>query len=385
MRFFHLSDLHLGLKLQQKGMLEDQRHILEEIAALAGERQPDAVVIAGDIYDHADPSAEAVTLFDAFLGMLRQAAPDAAILAISGNHDSAQRLNVYRGILSREHVYMIGMPPMRADEHVAQVTLEDGFGPVHFYLLPFVKPAMVRAITKKDEDEPRLSYDEALHRLLAREAVDTSARNVLVSHQFYLPTGVTAEDAPRADTEVHAVGNIDAVRADVLAPFDYAALGHIHKAWHWAGGRACYCGAPLATSFSEADTVKYLREVTLEEKGTVRIERFELHPAHPVRILRGTLETLLAGHSEDYVRLVLTEDAQENRVDVRDRLRACYPNFLEIRREQLADRGPAVDFDETIEALTSDPFELCEAFLQGELRPEERAELADILHAVEGV
>lgn len=384
MRFFHLSDLHLGLKLQQKSMLEDQRHLLGEIADMAGERQPDAVVIAGDIYDRADPPAEAVTLFDDFLGALRRAAPDAVILAISGNHDSAQRLNVYRGILSRENVYMIGLPPMREGEHIARVTLEDTYGPVHFYLLPFVKPAMIRDITKRGEDEPRLSYDEALHRLMEREDIGTGARNVIVSHQFYLPDGVAADTAPRADSEVHAVGNIDAVHADVLAPFDYAALGHIHKEWHWAGGRACYCGAPLATSFSEADTVKYLHEVTLGEKGEVRTERFALQPEHPVRILKGTLADLLLEKSEDYVRIVLTDDAQEIRADVRDRLRAHYPNMLEIQRERRASVGDTADL-EAREAVTSDPLELCEGFLQGDLRPEERAELADIIRTVEGV
>ena len=172
MRFFHLSDLHIGLKLMNHDLSEDQRHVFKEIAEYAGERQPDAIVIAGDIYDKAVPSAEAVELFDEFVMMLTEAAPKAELMMISGNHDSGSRVNVFRGILSRHHIHMIGLPPRSDDERIEKVTLKDENGPVNFYLLPFVKPSMVRGIVAK-EGEAGLSYEESLRRLFAREDINT--------------------------------------------------------------------------------------------------------------------------------------------------------------------------------------------------------------------
>ena len=249
MKFFHLSDLHIGLKLINRDLGEDQRYILKQITEAAEREKPDAVVIAGDIYDKAVPSGEAVELFDDFITDLTAALPEGTIMVISGNHDSASRLDCFRKVLSGQGLHMIGMPPRTEDEHIEKVTLQDEYGRVNFYLLPFVKPSMVRAVAGTEENGGSLSYDAAVRRLLEREAVDESQRNVLVSHQFYLPAGKKAEETERMDSEIRTVGDIDQVCADVLEPFDYGALGHIHKPQQVGGHPIWYAGSPLKYSF----------------------------------------------------------------------------------------------------------------------------------------
>lgn len=163
MKFFHLSDLHIGLKLMNRDLREEQMDILRQVTDLAREEQPDAVVIAGDIYDKAVPAAEAVEVFDSFITELKRAVPEAEMMLISGNHDSGLRLNCFREILDEQKVHMIGLPPRREEEYIEKVTLQDEFGPVNFYLLPFVKPSMVKQIVGVDENGNNLSYDATLH------------------------------------------------------------------------------------------------------------------------------------------------------------------------------------------------------------------------------
>ena len=381
MRFFHLSDLHIGLKLMNRDLSEDQDHIFRQIADAARRERPDAIVIAGDIYDKAVPSAEAVAAFDGFIALLTQAAPQAEIMLISGNHDSATRLNLYRGLLDRQGVHLIGLPPMSEGERIEKVTLSDEFGPVNFYLLPFVKPSMVKSIVGVDKDGNNLSYDESLRRLIAREAIDTSQRNMLVSHQFYLPVGQDAASVERMGSEIVTVGNIDAVRADVLAPFDYAALGHIHKPMRVGSEYLRYCGTPLAASVSEAGQQKGIIEVTLGKKGDVATRVIPLTPLRQVKVLRGTLEELLRQACGDYVTAVLEGDAALDAFDLHDRLQAAFPHLLEIRRQlpRPADYGPMSEPMEELDALS-----LCEAFL-GELDEESRALLNDVVNAAKEV
>lgn len=197
MKFFHLSDLHIGLKLMNRDLREDQEYILSKIVEAAGREEPDAVVIAGDIYDKAVPSAEAVEVFDRFLEELTETVPNAVIMMISGNHDSAPRVNCFRNVLSRQKVYMIGQPPRTKAEYIEKVVLHDTYGNVNFYLLPFVKPSMVKQVVGVDENGNNLSYNETLHRLIRREEIDENDRNVLVSHQFYLPVGKKADEIER--------------------------------------------------------------------------------------------------------------------------------------------------------------------------------------------
>ena len=378
MRFFHLSDLHIGLKLLGRDLMEDQAYILDQIAEAARREQPDAIVIAGDIYDKAVPSAEAVSAFDGFIAALCAAAPEAELMLISGNHDSAARLNLYRGLLNRQRVHMIGLPPQSPGEHIEVVTLSDAHGPVDFYLLPFVKPSMVKAIVGVDADGNNLSYDESLRRLIAREEIDPARRSVLVSHQFYVPVGADPAGIERTEGEIVTVGNIDAVRADVLEPFDYAALGHIHRPMRAGGERFFYCGSPLAASVGEAGQQKAIALVELGEKGDVRVSPIPLAPLRQVKVVAGTLEEALEMACEDYVTVLLTEAPAMDAFDLRDRLQAAFPRLLEIRRALPA--TPAQDARLAPQALL-DPLALCDAFL-GEVDDDTRALLADAVNTV---
>lgn len=384
MKFFHLSDLHIGLKLMNRDLREEQMDILRQVIDLAREEQPDAVVIAGDIYDKAVPAAEAVEVFDSFITELKRAVPEAEMMLISGNHDSGLRLNCFREILDEQKVHMIGLPPRREEEYIEKVTLQDEFGPVNFYLLPFVKPSMVKQIVGVDENGNNLSYDATLHKLIAREEVNTAERNVLVSHQFYLPVGENAESVERMDSEIRTVGNIDVVAADMLEVFDYAALGHIHKPMKVGSELYRYCGTPLACSVSEAGQQKGVIMVEIGEKDSktsVKITVLPLKPLREVRIIKGSLEEVLAQACEDFVTVILTDRVDLDIMDMQDRIRMAFPYLLEIRREVLR----KADYSEQLMAeKEQDPFELCCSFLK-DLDDEERTILRDVIHTVQGV
>lgn len=384
MKFFHLSDLHIGLKLMNRDLREEQMDILRQVIDLAREEQPDAVVIAGDIYDKAVPAAEAVEVFDSFITELKRAVPETEMMLISGNHDSGLRLNCFREILDEQKVHMIGLPPRREEEYIEKVTLQDEFGPVNFYLLPFVKPSMVKQIVGVDENGNNLSYDATLHKLIAREEVNTAERNVLVSHQFYLPVGENAESVERMDSEIRTVGNIDAVASDVLEAFDYAALGHIHKPMKVGSELYRYCGTPLACSVSEAGQQKGVIMVEISEKDpktSVKITVLPLKPLREVRIIKGSLEEVLAQACEDFVTVILTDRVDLDIMDMQDRIRMAFPYLLEIRREVLR----KADYSEQLMAeKEQDPFELCCSFLK-DLDDEEKTILRDVIHTVQGV
>ena len=384
MKFFHLSDLHIGLKLMNRDLREEQMDILRQGTDLAREEQPDAVVIAGDIYDKAVPAAEAVEVFDSFITELKRAVPEAEMMLISGNHDSGLRLNCFREILDEQKVHMIGLLPRREEEYIEKVTLQDEFGPVNFYLLPFVKPSMVKQIVGVDENGNNLSYDATLHKLIAREEVNTAERNVLVSHQFYLPVGENAESVERMDSEIRTVGNIDAVASDVLEAFDYAALGHIHKPMKVGSELYRYCGTPLACSVSEAGQQKGVIMVEIGEKDSktsVKITVLPLKPLREVRIIKGSLEEVLVQACEDFVTVILTDRVDLDIMDMQDRIRMAFPYLLEIRREVLR----KADYSEQLMAeKEQDPFELCCSFLK-DLDDEEKTILRDVIHTVQGV
>lgn len=381
MKLFHLSDLHIGLKLYNRELYEDQIYIFDQIAQAAGREQPDAVIIAGDIYDKAAPSGEAAAVFDRFLTRLTEAVPEAEIMMISGNHDSAPRINVFRAVLQRHRIHMIGQPPQKPEERIEQVTLRDACGPVRFYLLPFVRPSMVKAIVGTDDKGNNLSYDETIRRLLAREQVDQTQRNVLVSHQFYLPAGEDPADVERMESEICTVGNIDSVRADVLAPFDYAALGHIHKPMKVGSDRYRYCGTPLACSVSEAGQQKGILVAELGEKGQVSTRVLPLTPLREVKLLRGTLEEVLTMGCSDYVSVSLTDQTDLDVIDMQDRLRNAFPNLLEIRRETVrsADYQAEIPMDAAL-----DTFALCSSFLK-ELDEDEQRILREVINTVQEV
>ena len=378
MKFFHLSDLHIGLKLQNRDLRQDQEYIFGKIAEYVQKEKPDAIVIAGDIYDKAVPSAEAVEVFDRFIQGLAQAAPETVVMMISGNHDSASRVNCFRSVLARQKLYMIGQPPQREGEYIEKVSLHDSWGKVNFYLLPFVKPSTVKAITGSDENGNNLSYDETVRRLIQRESIREEERNVIVSHQFYLPSGTRAEDIPRMDSEIRTVGNIDEVQSSVLEPFDYAALGHIHKPMKVGSEVIRYCGTPFPTSVSEAGQQKGILQVEMGAKGDVCVSVLPLEPLHQIRVIRGTLEEVVNQSCEDYVTVILNDKADLDIMDMQDRLRCAFPGLLEIRRENLR----TADYSREVNGeIQKDPFELCCSFLK-DMDEQERELLKDVINCV---
>ena len=379
MRFFHLSDLHLGIKLYEHDLLKDQKAILDEIVALTRQYQPDAVVFAGDIYDRSVPPVEAVALFDDFMTQLRAALPNGEIMLISGNHDSAQRLDVFRSELSDRGIHMIGNPPMQKGETIERVTLADDFGAVNFYLLPFVRPGMVRNVVDTKENGDNLSYPEAFSRLLALSPLNPDERNVLVSHQFFLPDGGDAANIERAENEVKQVGNVDAIPASLIADFDYAALGHIHKPMKVGSETLRYCGTPMPYSLSEENQQKGILMVEMGAKGDVQTTVLPLHPVHQVRKLRATREALLSGASEDFVSICVIGAKVEDMAGLRELLRAKYPNLLELRRER-EETVELAALQERTETLS--PYELCLQFAGERLSDAEKALLTEVMNAM---
>lgn len=379
MKIFHLSDLHIGLKLINRDLREDQEYIFDQIVDYIKREKPQALVIAGDIYDKAVPSAEAVEVFDHLIGNLMTAEPELTVMIISGNHDSGPRVNCFRSVLSRQRLHMVGVPPRKETEKIEKVTLKDSYGNVNFYLLPFVKPSMVKEITGTDENGNNLSYNDTIHRLIEREEIDQNERNILVSHQFYLPAGKTADDVERMDSEIRTVGNIDEISADILERFDYAALGHIHKPMKVGRDIFRYCGTPLACSVSEAGQQKGILMVDIFEKEKEpEITVLPLNPLRQVRVIKGKLEEVLKQGCEDYVTVILTDKVDLNVIDMQDRLRLAFPRLLEIRREGQRRNILKTSLEEQ---KLLDPFQLCCSFLK-DTDEAEKELLMDVIHTV---
>lgn len=377
MKLFHLSDLHIGKQLHRYHMVEEQRHILNQIVACAKAELPDAVIIAGDVYDTPVPSAEAVSIFDDFLTSLSEISSQMSVMVIAGNHDSAKRLDFASNILAKHNVHIVGMPPVRENEFIKKVTLTDTYGEVDFYLLPFVKPMYVRQLLQ----EENLTYDVAVRRLLEREEIDKTKRNVIVSHQFYTASGTEPQVS---DSEVRLVGGIENVDVSVLEPFEYAALGHIHRAQRMGKEHYRYCGTPLAYSVSEAGDKKSITVVELGEKGSEPLQaEIPLAPLRKVRKISGTLEEVLAGATEenchDFVSITLTDEVEA--YQPKERLEACYDHILEIRIDNARTRNLLVFSEEELESL--DPYEaFCRFFAEmngRELTEQEDALIRDVI------
>ena len=330
MKLIHLSDLHLGKRLNEFSLGEDQEYILNQILQIVEAEQPDAVVIAGDVYDKAIPSVEAVSLFDEFL--VRLAALHTHIFVISGNHDSPERIAFGSRLLEETGIHLSPVYGGR----VESVTLEDAFGPVDFYLLPFVKPIHVRRFFPED---PTDTYTQALSTAVGHMNLDEHRRNVLVTHQFV--TG-----ASRSDSEEISVGGADNVDSAVFDAFDYVALGHIHSPQHCGSEKIRYCGTPLKYSFSEAKDTKSVTVAELKEKGNLVIRTVPLKPLRELVELRGTFEELTDRHfyenttwTRDYVRLTLTDE--EDIPDAVGKLRLVYRNLMKLDYDNARTRSNA--------------------------------------------
>lgn len=318
MKLLHLADLHIGKIVNRFSMLEDQKYILEQVLRIVDEEQPEAVVIAGDIYDRTSPPADAVAVFDDFLVELTRRGQK--VFMIYGNHDSAERIAYASRILKNSNVFVSKV----YDGNVEPVVLTDGFGEVNFYLLPFVKPAHVR---HSFEDEKINDHSDAVRVAVDHMDIDRKKRNVLVAHQFIT-------NAELSGSEERSIGGTENVDVSAVEDFDYVALGHIHKAQGAGKKHVRYSGSLLKYSFDEAEQTKSVTLVELKEKGTVDYRKIELTPIREMRVIEGSYENVMQqGHADsrkdDYVKVILTD---ENDIpDAIRRLRTVYPNIMQLQ------------------------------------------------------
>ena len=344
MKVLHVSDLHIGKRVNGMSMLDDQRYILRQILDIAEKRQVSVLLIVGDVYDKASPSAEAVTVFDAFL--TDAVAAGLHVLAIPGNHDSAERIAYAQGLLEKQGVCL---PPVYAGE-VERVELEDEHGPVEFWLLPFLKPGDVRRFFPDEEIGD--DYSAALRAVLGACAIDQGKRNVVLSHQLVTAYG-TAPD--RADDEIK-LGGMDNVDVSVYDAFDYVALGHVHRPQRVGRDTVRYSGSPLKYSFSEARYGKSVALVELREKKSgdevgecVSFELIPLVPLHDVREVRGTLADVLAmGAESDYLHITLSDEHPQ--LDAMAKIHEVFPNAMMLDYDNVT-----VLIDRPQTQLTADP------------------------------
>lgn len=352
MKLIHLSDLHLGKRVNEFSMLEDQGFILRKILEIIDQERPDGVLIAGDVYDKSVPSAEAVALLDDFLVHLSRR--KLQVFAISGNHDSPERMAFGGRLMEGSGVHLAPV----YNGKVTPTALTDEYGQVNVYLLPFVKPTHVR---RWFPDQEIASYTDALATAIGTMGVDQTQRNVLVTHQFV--TG-----GQRCDSEEVSVGGTDNVDVSVFAPFDYVALGHLHGPQQVERETVRYCGTPLKYSFSEAGHQKSVTVVELGEKGSVAVRTVPLTPLHDMVELRGTYEEMTfrgfyegTSYPEDYVHITLTDE--EDIPDAVRKLQVIYPNLMRLDYDNKRTRA-GIRLDAPEDAQRKDPLELLEDFYE---------------------
>lgn len=318
MKCIHLSDLHIGKKVNEFSMLEDQAYILTKIINIIDEQNVEAVFIAGDVYDKPVPPIDAINLFDDFL--VRLSKRNLKVFIISGNHDSAERLAFGGRLMNQSGIYV--SPLYHGD--IQPITIQDDYGDLNIYLLPFIKPANVRHSLEIEVS----SYNEAAEQAINHMNIDTTKRNVLLAHQFV--TG-----AIRSDSEEISVGGSDNVDAHLFKEFDYVALGHIHRPQKCIYDYIRYSGTPLKYSFSEANHHKSVTIINIQEKGNLSIEQIPLIPKRDMVELKGTYNELVAKsfyehttYQEDYVHITLTDE--EDILDALAKLRVIYKNIMKL-------------------------------------------------------
>ena len=320
MKLFHLSDLHIGKRVNEISMIEDQKYILERILDLAEVEKPDGIILAGDIYDKQIPSAEAVQVFDVFITKLAE--KKLPVFIISGNHDSAERLAFGGRLLDSRGIYLSPV----YDGTITKIPLKDQFGTVWVHLLQFIRPSIVRHVFD-DETDSVTNVQSAVQTVIRHMEIDPADRNILVAHQFV--TG-----ASRCESEDIQVGGLDNIDAAIFELFDYTALGHIHSPQNVGNGMVRYCGTPLKYSFSEADQEKSITMVELEEKGNVKTRLLPLKPMRDMRKIRGTYLELTARpfyqdmNCSDYIQVTLTDE--DDVPDGLQKLRVIYPNIMQL-------------------------------------------------------
>lgn len=373
MKFVHLSDLHLGKRINEYSMLEDQDYILKKIINIIDDEQPSGVIIAGDVYDKSIPSAEAVQMFDDFL--TRLAKRNLQVFIISGNHDSPERMSFGSRLMDQSGI------------HISQVyngefvpfSMKDEHGVVNVYMLPFVKPVHI----KRFSDESIESYSDAMRVAIAQMNVDQNARNILVTHQFV--TGAT-----RSESEDISVGGSDNVDVSVFDGFDYVALGHIHSPQNCTSERVRYCGTPLKYSFSEAKDNKSITVVELAEKGNLSVKAVSLVPMRDMVEIKGKYNEIMlksfyenTSYQEDYIHITLTDE--EDIVDAIGKLRTVYHNLMKLDYDNKRTRSVA-RVDGAVDVETKTPIELFSDFYELQnnqpMSDEQKAFVEDLIEQV---
>jgi len=318
MRFLHLADLHIGKRLNEFSLIEDQKFIFDKILNIIDEKKIEAVLIAGDVYDKPVPSAEAVTVLNSFLNSL--AKRNLKVFVISGNHDSQERIGFGAELISQSGVYMSKPFSGNVETH----KIKDEYGEINIYMLPFIKPAMVKHVYEEADID---SYDSAMAYVMEQTKVDESERNLLIAHQF-------VRGADRCDSEEVSVGGIDEVSVENFKRFDYVALGHLHSPQHIKSEFVRYSGTPLKYSFSEAKHQKSALIVDMKEKGNIILEKVPLIPKHDMIEIKGKYQEIMSKDfykdidRMDYAHVTLTDE--QDVLHAMELLRTVYPNIMKL-------------------------------------------------------
>ena len=373
MKFVHLSDLHLGKRVNEYSMLEDQEYILTKIINIIDDEKPAGVIIAGDVYDKSIPSAEAVQMFDDFL--TRLAKRNLQVFVISGNHDSPERMSFGSRLMDQSGIHISQVYSGK----IEPFAMKDKHGIINVYMLPFVKPAHV----KRFSDESIESYTDAIRVAIAEMKMDQSARNLLITHQFV--TGAT-----RSESEDISVGGSDNVDVSVFDGFDYVALGHIHSPQNCTSERVRYCGTPLKYSFSEAKDNKSVTVVELAKKGSLSVKTVSLVPMRDMVEIKGRYNEIMlksfyenTSYQEDYIHITLTDE--EDIVDAIGKLRTVYHNLMKLDYDNKRTRSVA-QVDGAVDVETKTPIELFSDFYQLQnnqpMSDEQKAFVEDLIEQV---
>ncbi len=323
MKLLHTSDLHIGKRVNEFSMIEDQEYILQQMLDIIDDHKPDGIMIAGDVYDRTVPTVEAVRLFDWFLTELNRR--DQYIFIVSGNHDSADRLNFGGRIMEQNKIYIAG----RFEGELDRLVLEDEHGPLNIYMLPFVKPVLVRPYYPEVE-----TYEDAVDSILKNANIDYKQRNILIAHQFI----ISGQNVPeQSESEAISIGGLDHIDASVFDGLDYVALGHLHGPQRIGQDTIRYAGSPLKYSFSEVKQKKSVTMVEMGEKGQVSFEKIPLTPIRDMREIKGEIDKLLdpenysKANTMDYIRAILTDE--EEIYDAIGKMRSVYPNIMRLELE----------------------------------------------------
>lgn len=373
MKILHTSDLHLGIRIYERSLLEDQKAVLAQIVETAQREQTDVCLIAGDVFDRSVASEEAVCLFDDFLTRLKEAGQ--RVIVISGNHDSAERIAFGNRIMNAGGIYLSPVYTGR----IEPVLLEDGYGTVAFHPIPFLKPANVRPFSDKELGD---DYNLAMQHVVGSCTIDRDCRNVAIVHQFI----TNAE--PAGSERRMVVGGVDNVEASIFKDFDYVALGHLHRAQHCGEPQIRYSGTPMPYSFAEANDEKSVSIIEMKEKGNLEIKTIPITPPHAWKMLRGTFAELTdpsffrgKGMDEAYIHITLTDE--EDVYDAIGRLRSIYPNLLELQYDNSRTRSTELPEEALSAAAEKKPIEFVRELFNiqnnAEMSPEQERYLEGLI------